>query len=60
MLMTPNTVIGVSGHIGILDNDDLLVGIIDAEQRIGFLLPLGIVGNGKGRLHIIAVCNLYL
>lgn len=53
-----NAVIGVPGSGGVFDNDNLLKGIVDAEQRIGFLLHFGFVWNGESGLDIVALCAL--
>lgn len=47
-----NAVIGVPGGRGILDNDDLLEGIIDPQQRMGFLPHSGFIGDRKSGLDI--------
>ena len=50
-----NSVIGVTGSGGVFDHDDLLEGIIDTEQGIGFLLHFCFVGDGESRLNIVAL-----
>ena len=43
-----DAVLGVPGGRSIFDHDNFLEGIVDAQQRVGFLLQLCIVGDGKG------------
>ena len=50
-----NAIVGIPGSRVVLDNDNLFKGIINAEQRIGFLLHFRIIGDGKCRLDIVAL-----
>lgn len=53
-----DAVIGIPGSRSIFDHDDFLEGVIDAEQRVGFLLHFCFVRDGESRLDIIALGTL--